>query len=254
MSKLEKIPLETVALGKKDPEWMSDFKAGEFKIGSKSMLFRLYEPQVEEGKTYPLILWLHGVKGRGEDNIRQISAGNSHAPAFFSSAEVQGAFPAYILVPQCPGHKFWINFTNYRIRRPLKLAMALLGHVSATLPIDPERIYVGGQSMGAFATWALLAEHNDVFAGGIPVSGGGSTRKAKKSIKAPVWVFHGGADPIVKVSKSRDIVEALAEAGKSHQYTEFAGGRHDIWPQVFMEPNLADWLFSLRMEPSRRRR
>jgi predicted peptidase len=251
---LEKIPLETVTLGKKDPAWMSDFKAGDFKYGSKNMLFRLYEPVIEEGQTYPIVLWLHGVKGRGDDNHRQISAGNSHAPAFFGGSELQAQFPAYVLVPQCPGGKFWINFTNKRIRRPLKLAMTMLSHLMATLPIDPERVYVGGQSMGAFATWAILAEHNDLFAAGIPVAGGGSTRKAKKAIKAPVWIFHGAADPIVNVARSREMAEVLAAAGKPHLYTEIATGRHDIWPQVFTEPDLAAWLFAARMEAPRRRR
>jgi predicted peptidase len=251
---LDQIPLENVALGKKDPAWMADFKAGEFKLGSKSMLFRLYSPQVEEGKTYPLVLWLHGVKGRGQDNQKQILAGNSHAPAFFSSVAVQEHLPAYVLVPQCPGHKFWINFTNNRIRRPLKLAMALLTHVKESLPIDATRVYVGGQSMGAFATWAILAEHPDIFAAGIPVAGGGSTRKVKKALKAPVWIFHGAADPIVRVARSRDLVEVLASADKPHLYTEFPTGRHDIWPQVFAEPELITWLSALRLAPSSRRR
>ncbi len=234
---------------------MAEFKAGEYNLGSKQMLFRLYAPEdVQPEKTYPLVLWLHGVKGRGDDNTRQIIAGNSHAPEFFSSSEVQSQFPAYILVPQCPGGKFWINFTNNRIRRPLKLAMSLLDHIKATYNIDPERIYVGGQSMGAFATWALLAAHEDEFAAGIAIAGGGSVRKAKKAIKAPVWFFHGAADPIVRVSRSRELAEALALVEKPHSYTEYPNGRHDIWPQVFSEPKLADWLFGLRMAKVRRRK
>ncbi len=251
---LDKIATESIALGKKDPAWMADFKAGEFGQGSKSILFRLYEPVVEPGKSYPLVLWLHGVKGRGNDNLRQISAGNSHAPAFFSSATVQNEFPAYVLVPQCPNTKFWINFTNNRIRKPLKRVMSLLEHVKASLPIDPTRVYVGGQSMGGFATWALLAEHSATFAAGLPVAGGGSTRKAKKAINAPVWIFHGTADPIVRVLRSREMAEALAAAAKTHKFTEFPDGRHDIWPLVFSEPELAEWLFAHKIEAPARKR
>ena len=108
--------------------------------------------------------------------------------------------------------------------------------------------------MGAFATWALLAEHPDVFAAGIPVAGGGSLRKVKKALKAPVWIFHGSEDPIVRVARSRDMAEMLALVEKPHLYTEFVGGRHDIWPQVFAEPKLAEWLFDLKLEPPKRRR
>jgi predicted peptidase len=251
---LEKIPLQTMPMGKKDPAWMAQYLGGVFKQGSKSLPFRLYEPTVVPGQKYPLILWLHGVKGRGEDNQRQISAGNSHAPAFFGNAELQKQFPAYVLVPQCPEGKFWINFTNLRIRRPLKLAMALLEHAMGSLPIDETKIYVGGQSMGAFATWALLAEYPNLFAAAIPVSGGGSTRKAKRTIKSPVWIFHGASDPIVPVLRSREMHEELQAAGKPATYTEFPNGRHDIWPNVFLEPNVAEWLFANKTEAIRRRR
>jgi predicted peptidase len=251
---LERIPLETVAIGKKDPAWMLDYKAGTFRQGSKHMHFRLYAPAVEPGKTYPLVFWLHGVKGRGDDNSRQISTGNSHAPAFFSSPDLQQQFPAFVLVPQCPLGRFWVNFANNRIRRPLKRAMALLDHIKETYPVDPAQVYAGGQSMGGFGTWAILAEHADTFAAGIVVAGGGSTRKAKRSIQAPVWVFHGAADAIVRVSKSREMVEALAKAEKPHVYTEIPTGRHDIWPLVFTEPNLAEWLFSHQLQPKTRSR
>lgn len=250
---LERIPLEIVPLGKKDPAWMELYKAGEFKQGSKTLKFRLYVPALEEGRQYPLVLWLHGVKGRGDDNQRQITAGNSHGPAFFASEAVQQGYPCIVLVPQCPSGKFWVNFVNNRIRRSLKRALTLLEYIKLSYPVDADRVYVGGQSMGAFATWALLAEHPKAFAAGLPIAGGGSKRKAKRSISAPVWIFHGGADPIVRVVRSREMAETLAAAEKPHIYTEFPNGKHDIWPQVFEEPGLAEWLFGMRL-PERRRR
>jgi predicted peptidase len=251
-----KLLLQTIPLGKKDPAWMADYKAGEFRQGSKTMPYRLYAPEggVEEGKLYPIVLWLHGVKGRGDDNAKQISAGNSYGPAFFSSPTVQENFPAFILVPQCPLGKFWINFANNRIRRPLKFVMGILDHFLAELPVDATRVYIGGQSMGGFATWAALAEYPERFAAGIPVSGGGSVRKAKKSIQAPVWAFHGAVDPIVGVGRSREMVETLKKNNKTANYTEFPSWRHDIWPQVFEEPNLAEWLFANERKPAKKRK
>jgi predicted peptidase len=234
---------------------MAGFKAGEFNQGSKRMLFRLLEPPAPvDGEQYPLVIWLHGVRGRGEDNVRQLTEGNSHAPEFFGNPEQQAKFPAYVLVPQCPNGKFWINFFNHGIRRPLKNAIQLVEHLMATLPIDPARIYVGGQSMGAFATWAVLSEYPHLFAAGIPVSGSGSIRKARKSLKAPVWIFHGANDSIVRVTRSREMAEALQKEGKPVIYTEYPTGRHDIWPHVFTEPEFADWLFSCKAAPPAKRR
>lgn len=250
----EKIPLQTVPLGKKDPAWMAHFKAGEFKQGSKVLRFRIREPEVQDGQRYPLILWLHGVKGRGDDNQRQMTGGNSHAPAFFGDGEIQAKFPAYVLLPQCPGAKFWINFVNHRVRKPLKQAITLVEHLKETLPVDSQRIYVGGQSMGGFGTWAVLADYPQLFAAGIPVSGGGSVRKLKRNLQAPVWVFHGANDPIVRVSKSREMTDALKKAEKPVTYTEFPTGRHDIWPLVFAEPRFAEWLFACKTHPPKRKR
>ncbi|MFN8397929.1 MAG: phospholipase [Bacteroidia bacterium] len=250
----EKIPLQAVAPGKKDPAWVAHYQAGEFRQSGKVLPFRLYAPEVQTGEKYPLVLWLHGVKGRGEDNHKQLTAGNAHGPAFFAAKELQERYPCYVLVPQCPGSKFWISFTSLRIKSYLKLAVGLTENLRETLPIDHSRIYVGGQSMGAFATWALLAGYPELFAAGIPVSGGGSTRKAKRAIKAPVWIFHGASDPIVRVIRSREMAAAMEAAGKAVRYTEFPDGRHDIWPQVFAEPNFAEWLFSNKTENVKRRR
>lgn len=249
----DKIPLQTVPLGKKDPPWHAHYLAGEFRQSGKVLPFRLYQPETRPGGQYPLVVWLHGVKGRGEDNHRQLTAGNAHGPAFFASKDLQERFPCYVLVPQCPGDKFWISFTSLRIRRSLKMAVSLVEHLGATLPIDPSRLYVGGQSMGAFATWAVLAGFPDLFAAAIPVSGGGSTRKAKRAIKAPVWIFHGAGDPIVRVNRSREMAAALEASGKSVKYTEFPNGRHDIWPHVFTEPDVGEWLFSQKAESPKRR-
>jgi hypothetical protein len=64
----------------------------------------------------------------------------------------------------------------------------------------------------------------------------------------PVWAFHGSADPIVPVSATRDMIQALQAAGGSPKYTEIAGGGHVIWDPIYYDQShaLYPWLFAQR--------
>ena len=62
------------------------------------------------------------------------------------------------------------------------------------------------------------------------------------------WIFHGGADPVVKPELSRDAVKALKEAGATVKYTEYPGVGHDSWVKAYKEPELVDWLFCAEAE------
>jgi predicted peptidase len=67
---------------------------------------------------------------------------------------------------------------------------------------------------------------------------------AKKIGKTPVWVFHGADDPVVPVSESRKMVEALKAINGRVRYSEYAGVRHDSWIQAYGEKDLLPWLLS----------
>lgn len=59
------------------------------KQGDK-MPYRLFVPVgYSSANTYPLILWLHGVEGRGNDNVKQITRGNEKGTHVSISSEVQ---------------------------------------------------------------------------------------------------------------------------------------------------------------------
>lgn len=227
------------------PEWLASFTYGIQENHKKPLPYRLHVPEAKEGKL-PLVIYYHGIRGRGEDNENQMRAGNRFGPAYFSLPELQAQFPCYVLAPQCARTKYWVNFTrntsSKQLRKSVKLIQSLLAHHA----IDPERIYLVGQSMGGFAAWALLLEFPDLFAGAVVISGGGNARRARYKLSAPVWSFHGGQDPLVGVWRSRQMSETLKRAGKSFRYTELPDGKHDIWPQVFDSAEVAHWLFGQR--------
>jgi len=111
-----------------------------------------------------------------------------------------------------------------------------------TYPVDFDRIYVYGQSMGAFATWDILCRRPETFAGAVAVCGGGDECCAAAIAAIPVWVFHGALDDAVKVERSRNMVAALRRAGGQPHYTEYPDVAHNAWDYAYT-PELFHWLF-----------
>ena len=65
----------------------------------------------------------------------------------------------------------------------------------------------------------------------------------KTIASVPVWVWHGDKDGVIKVSRSRDMVEAMKAAGASPKYTEVAGRGHGVWNDVWKSAEVWNWLF-----------
>lgn len=229
------------------PLWLDRFARGIQDNHKKPLPYRLFVPDgASPDARLPLVVYYHGVRGRGEDNESQMRAGNRFGPAYFSSEEVQNKFPCYVLAPQCPREKYWVNFTRGSSSKQLRRSKLLVESILSQHAIDPDRVYVTGQSMGGFATWAMLQEYPEQFAAGLAISGGGNPRRARAKVAAPVWAWHGAADPLVGVWRGRQMAEVLARAKKAHRYTELPDGRHDIWPRVFSTMEVAEWLFQYR--------
>ncbi len=216
--------------------------------------YRLYRPKLEKGAgKRPLILLLHGSSARGTDNVKQLAA--SYGASFWASPAVQRIESAYIVAPQAdPKYaptwvRAWRAPPNPDPKRPepLEMALELVKKLETELPIDPQRLYVVGYSMGGFGAWIAIGRHPELFAAAAPISGGGDPSQVDRT-KTAVWAFHGTDDRSVPVTRSREMVEAIKEAGGDIRYTEFPGAGHEIWDQVWSQPGLASWLFSHRSE------
>ena len=113
---------------------------------------------------------------------------------------------------------------------------------------DPERIYIGGYSLGGFGTWDAIQRWPNYFAGALPICGGGSVQEGpvRNAATTSIWVFHGAADGAVPVACSRRLVAALTKAGVTPLYTEFPGAGHEVWGRVFADSSVWRWLFRQR--------
>jgi predicted peptidase len=214
-------------------------------VRGERMPYRLFVPQgYDKRKRYPLVLWLHGGAGRGDDNLKQITGGNTSGSHVWTKPENQSKYPCMVVAPQCPGGEQWTSYVSVKSSGQMRLVLEIMTDVQKEFSVDAARLYVTGQSMGGFGTWAMIAEHPLMFAAAIPVCGGGNESQASILVNTPVWAFHGERDEAVSVERSRRMIAAIRKAGGAPKYTEYKGAGHVIWDEVFNEPDLLPWLFA----------
>ena len=184
--------------------------------------------EIVAGERYPLVVCLHG------------AGGGTQAPR---ALERRGAPPCFVLAPSVPTAEFsWAG----RRRQGIPYALELVDALIKRLPIDPERLYVTGQSMGGAGTFGAVAARPDFFAAAVPVCGGWQTADAPSMKDVPMWVFHGDADTVVPVRHSREMVAALRAAGGEPRYTEYPGVGHNAWTPAYDSDETWRWLFEQR--------
>jgi predicted peptidase len=130
------------------------------------------------------------------------------------------------------------------------MALDLLAELASDLPVDAQRIYITGLSMGGFGVWDALARQPDRFAAAVVVCGGGDTATAGQIAHIPVWAFHGEQDEAVAPARSRDMVQALRKTGGMPKYTEYPNTGHDAWTATYRDPEMYRWLFAQRNKRS----
>ena len=207
--------------------------------------------KIEPGKTYPVLLFLHGAGGRGDDNKGQIN--DAGAGKALEKIGIASKFGAYVIAGQVPKQQQWVDVPwstldheMPAVSEPMRMMLEQLDAFIA----DPEnqadknRIYVAGLSMGGYGTWDAIQRRPELFAAAVPICGGGDKRLAKKIAHVPVWAWHGDNDNVIKASRSRDMVEALKKAGAKPKYTEVKNRGHNVWVDAFNSTDLWPWLFA----------
>lgn len=246
------IIISTVMKAQTEPNITNQFEKKSFTHETTTINYRFFIPRnLTAQEKYPLVLTLHGSGERGSDNEKQIAVHGLAATWADSAAQVK--HPCFVVSPQCPENNRWVdaqwknstvNQDTVPISNELETVIKLIDKIVEEYPIDTDRIYITGLSMGGFGTWDLITRFPNKFAAAIPMSGAGDPSKADLIKHMPVWVFHGEVDTAVPVEGSRKMVEALRKVGGDVIYTELPNMGHVIWKENYENPLLIDWLFS----------
>ncbi|MBN1251794.1 MAG: prolyl oligopeptidase family serine peptidase [Bacteroidales bacterium] len=226
------------------------FEKRDFTDSEKNkLLYNILFPEKScDDKLYPIVLFLHGAGERGNDNEKSLT----HIKELFLNAENKKNYPTFVIVPQCPEDERWVE-VSWKLETHIKPEIAsksmnstiqLLNYLIENFPIDKNRIYITGLSMGGFGTWDAICRYPDFFAAAIPICGGGDENTASQIVNIPIWAFHGDNDKAVNVSRSRNMINALRKAGGNPKYTEYKGVGHGSWINAYRETELLKWLFS----------
>ena len=214
----------------------------------RTMPYRLFIPQhYNSQKRYPLVLFLHGGGGRGDDNLKQIQGGNGFIIDLLTKSESQAKFPCFVVAPQSPQQEGWIEYDSITPTNQLQLVLELIGNLKGSFSLDANRLYVLGQSMGGFGTFSIVTMQPKMFAAAVSICGGGDESKAGSIAQVPIWAFHGERDEAVRVERSRNMIAAIRKAGGKPRYTEYSGEGHLIWSKVVREPDLLPWMFAQKL-------
>jgi beta-glucosidase len=184
---------------------------------------------------WPLILFLHGAGERGNDlDLVRIHG----IPRI---VEEWSDFPFITVSPQCPENSWWSD--------QIPALDALLNKVVAEYPVDEDRIYLTGLSMGGFGAWHLAVTYPDRFAALAPICGSGPwhtgfPERVREIKHLPIWVFHGAKDRTVLPRESKVLVKELQACGGNVRFTLYPHAGHDSWTETYQNPELYEWFLS----------
>lgn len=211
--------------------------------------YRQLYPDSDTLRKYPLVIFLHGSGERGNDNEAQLKWGVMN----FASDQAMILHPAFVIAPQCPEKMGWSNFSREKNSlemhlqpepsKPMELLIGLIHQLIKTMPIDSNRIYITGLSMGGYGTYDAIERYPNLFAAAVPVCGGGDVSKAASIAHIPLWIFHGAEDPAVNPVFSLNMLQALTKAGAHPGFTQYPEVGHFSWLGAYSDPLMIEWLF-----------
>lgn len=186
---------------------------------------------------YPIFIWMHPNGRQGDNNTNQMSDG--WAPYLMDST-MRMDLPSFVMAPQCAEGLFWSNYQDN--------VFYLVEYLKTVEPIDSNRIYVMGWSMGGWASWGMAESglFPDYIAAAVPIAGAnfpGENFDPSVYNQTSVWAGHGNLDAIAPVTNVRNIIAEIRDAGYDAIYSEFdvPHGSHD---ETMSEPSIWTWIFS----------
>ena len=185
----------------------------------------------DETKKYPLVFFLHGAGERGDD--LEFVCRHGYMKRVRETGE---EFPFLFVAPQCPDGKYWACYTES--------LFAFLDYICETFPVDRERIYLTGLSMGGTGTWMLAMAEPERFAAIAPICGSGIYWYGGQLVNTPVMVYHGDCDEIVPIADSIEMLKSINKRGGHAEIRICYGLGHNAWDVAYQGDELMNWMLS----------
>jgi len=224
-----------------DPFAAHDGVEGEGVLGEwvqSGLLKREYilgtPPDMQDGRTYPLLIVMHGAGSSAEGLRRWIDPDQATRSAGFIAAYPQGLAASWnIGCGSCTP-------AGYEGVDDIRFIHNLIDHLSDELPVDTARVFVAGQSLGAQFAHYYACESDRPAAGIAAISGLWLRRTGVACDPAgplPVLMIHGDEDHILPWEGPRNNISAYSMPEALERWYELLECTFD--PVVVEHPDLA---------------
>ncbi|MEI9942685.1 MAG: carbohydrate-binding protein [Chitinophagaceae bacterium] len=196
---------------------------------------KTYNPYANDGKKYPLIIFLHG-KGEVAPTTPNINYDNEFSLAnggpFFTWAVDNGAFDGYVLIPQAPPGG-WFPQSHFAF------LVEVVEYMIQNNKLDPFHIVLNGLSDGGFNLWGTAQFKPHLISARLTMSGVSMANVADTvNLKyTPIWDFQGGVDPNPVPFTAETVKAAFDAAGGQMKYTLYPELGHGTWDAAWAEPD-----------------
>jgi len=205
-------------------------------------------------KKYPLLIFLHGGGELGDGND-QLSLITRHG---ITKLLDEKKFPNSFTVS---GEQFSFLIISPQFRAlPVKSADVnkVVKYALENYPVDTQRIYIVGMSMGGGATWEYAADHGNELAAIVPICGASwaseSATKRLAATNVETWAFHNKDDNVVSIRLTDRYVEFIEAANPLFplKLTIWETGGHDAWTKATDpgytedDKNIYEWMLQFK--------
>ncbi|WP_135556907.1 alpha/beta fold hydrolase [Paenibacillus cymbidii] len=208
-----------------------------------------YEPESayrDPNAKYPLLLFLHG-QGESFDASHNLNAVKLHGPPMLIAQGQE--LPFIVISPQKRVNDHWYTagFVDEFVQDAMK-----------RYPIDPQRIYVTGLSVGGGGAFYYADEHPEKVAAVIPVAGKNNIEIVNQPFindtnvfrlnRVPMWTFNNADDPTVGREGTEAILKLMVNSkvtpDPSPMFTVYQQTGHGGWDEAYGNPAIYTWLLS----------
>lgn len=198
------------------------------------LVFQLYgtEKLKRQDEMVPLFVHLHGAGARAED----VETGKVEIAAQrLVKSDLYEKEPCLVLVPLCPPDVFW--------GQQVQGLEAIIDDLVKNLPIDKDRIYLSGYSMGARGIGSLMESRPDHYAAAMFADGEAKPEWAE-SVNTALWLWFSGERDMAKAEAT---AAAFQKAEKLAHYEGFPELTHNqIHWKLAHDEEVFGWMFERR--------
>lgn len=186
-------------------------------VGNDTIPYNLLIPaNIKAGETYPLIVFMADASTPGTNVLLPLTQG--YGGLVWGTDEFQSEHPCFVVVPQYP----YITVDNQWQTTPqVDGTVRLIESLSKKYPVDTDRLYTTGQSMGGMMSLYFNVKYPDLFAASLFVACQWDISKMKEFDHYKFAYIAAGGDPGGSGGE-RQLQQLLSEEGAPFGHAEWS--------------------------------